>query len=64
MEAREYYLWYNVMQFYRFETNILQTKEEKNVGFTTFFLRFVGSDVSTTTHSLSNQTFYWSNIAL
>ena len=34
-----------------------------------FFPRFAGSDVliqcmSTTTHSLSNQTFYWSSVAL
>ena len=38
----------------------------KKVGFTSFFPCFAGSDVliqcmSTTTHSLSNQTFYWSN---
>ena len=43
--------------------------DRKKVGFTSFFQRFAGSDVliqcmSTTTHSHSNQTFYWSNVAL
>ena len=42
---------------------------QRKVDFTSFFPRFAGSDVliqcmSTTTRSLSNQTFYWSNAAL
>ena len=37
-------------------------------GFASFFLRFAGLDaliqcMSTTTLLLSNQTFYWSNVA-
>ena len=44
-------------------------KGRKKGGFTSLFPRFAGSDVlilcmSTTTHSLSNQTLYWSNVAL
>ena len=51
-----------------FHKSISATLNHK-VGFTSFFLRFAGSDVliqcmSTTTHSLSNQTLYWSNVAL
>ena len=47
----------------------IQIKKKEKVGFTSLFPRFAGSDVliqcmSTTTHSLSNQTFYWSNVAL
>ena len=41
----------------------------EKVGFTSFFPPFAGLDVliqrkSTTKHSLSNQTLYWSNVAL
>ena len=42
-------------------------RKKKKVGFRSSFQRFAGSHVliqciSTTTHSLSNQTWYWSNV--
>ena len=52
------------------KTGCEQTEEKKKkVGFTSFLPRSASSDVliqcmSTTTHSLLNQTLYWSNVAL